>query len=52
MFVPGKAFLQPSLMFAGKAETYPTFEALNSMVGSWHWKGWPGTNTLAYYKNL
>ncbi len=43
MFVPCKLF-QPSLIFAGKAEAYPsetlyyagkTSQVLHSMVGSW-----------------
>ncbi len=59
MFVPDKP-LQPSLMFVGEARNLPYSGALgrcltqapsltaNIRLG---WKGLPGTNTLAYYKN-
>jgi hypothetical protein len=52
VFVHGTPF-QPSLMFAGKARAYPSDApfrySTNIRLG---WKGVPGTNTLAYYKNL
>ncbi len=60
VFVPGRPF-QLSLLFAGKARTYPRVEHLkgvslvnaavlhtNNKLG---WKGLPRTNTLTYYKN-
>ncbi len=60
MFVPGKPF-QPSLMFAGKAGSYPSEHLsgapiLSSLLDSptnaiLAWKGFPRTNPLAYYEN-
>jgi hypothetical protein len=44
LFVLGNPF-QPSLVFAGMARAYPA----NIRLG---WKGSPGTNILAYYKNM
>jgi hypothetical protein len=44
VFVSSKP-LQTSLMFAAKVVALPK----NNKLG---WKGLPGTNTLAYYKNL
>jgi len=59
VFVPGRPF-QLSLLFAGKAKTYPRVEHLkgvslvyadalptDKILG---WKDLPRTNTLTYYK--
>jgi hypothetical protein len=60
VFVPGKPFL-PSLMFGGKAITYPRVEHLKGASLGWApalpannrqgWKGLPGTNAVASYEN-
>ncbi len=54
MFVLGKPF-QPSLMFAVKAVAYPSEAPFRYLASPTNirlgWKGLPGTNTLAYYKN-
>jgi hypothetical protein len=61
VFVPGRSF-QLSLMFAGKAGTYPTIKHLKgALVGKvlalptnirLGCRALPGTSTLAFYKNL
>ncbi len=61
MFDPGKLF-QPSLMFAGKAEDYPSEAPFwcstlgyapalltNIRLG---WNALPGANVIAYFKNM
>ncbi len=57
-FVPGKP-LQPSLVFGGKAEAYPSEAPFRcSTVGQApslthkHWKGLPGTNTSLSRKSV
>ncbi len=59
MYVPNK-LLQSSLMFAGKDTNVKNLSgaphqgkllALHTNIGP-GWKSLPGTNTLAYYKNL
>ncbi len=56
MFVPGKLF-QPSLVFVGKAEAYPSkapFKWLHSGASPTNirlgWKGLHETNTVTYYE--
>ncbi len=61
MFVPDKHF-QHILLIVDKAGAYPRLEDLKGSLIGYNlalptnnrlgWKGFPGTNTVAYYENL